>query len=725
MRPSAVAAGGEERNMRGEKVLIVGDKAPVLEALSGLLRENGCEPETSGTAEEGLDLLAREMVSLALVDVTMPGKDGLPLAGKIKKISPDTEVVILTDGLSRETAIRGIPADVYDFLPTPFENLEDVRGTVRRALEKRALSLKIRQLDRDLEIRNRELSAALKRQNSLIRAGLAMGGISTLPDLLDFFIGLVSEELGVERVSLMLLDDRKGQMRIFASRGLDAEVVGKVRLNVGEGIAGWVAKEGKPVLVKDVLTDPRVNRSLISTHATSFISAPMVISIPILLQEEVLGVINVTNRRSGLPFEEEDMAYLYGLAGQAAMAIERTKQLDELQEAYESLKTAQKDLVDSERVRALGQLAAGIAHDFNNLLHGILGRTQLLGLKLGNKELDLPYIHSQLETIEKLALQGGETISRIQDLSRIRKDVSSVPLDLNAVVTNAVEMTRTKWKDESEARGIRVAVLVRPGTLPLTVGDPAEICRVVCNLLINAVEAMPKGGEISLATFHEGDQVLLEVSDTGTGMSEEVRERIFEPFFTTKEIGQGLGTSIIYGIVARHGGGIRGSSGEGGGTTFHLRLPVIPPPSSERPRKGKGLREGTAPARILIIEDGDLNRDLFERYVKEMGHLAFVASSGTEGLRIFEAQKVDLVITDLSMPGISGLQVAERVKKHAFAVPVVLISGWALHQDEQRIKEAGIDFVVHKPCSVKDFQDVVEEALCLRATDSPRAAGPS
>ena len=715
MRPSAVAAGGKERNMSGEKVLIVGDKAPVLEALSGLLRENGCEPETSGTAEEGLDLLAREMVSLALVDVTMPGKDGLPLAGKIKKISPDTEVVILTDGLSRETAIRGIPADVYDFLPTPFENLEDVRGTVRRALEKRALSLKIRQLDRDLEIRNRELSAALKRQNSLIRAGLAMGGISTLPDLLDFFIGLVSEELGVERVSLMLLDDRKGQMRIYASRGLDAEVVDKVRLNVGEGIAGWVAKEGKPVLVKDVLTDPRVNRSLGSTHATSFISAPMVVCIPILLQEKVLGVINVTNRRSGLSFDEEDMAYLYGLAGQAAMAIERTKQLEELQEAYESLKAAQKTLVDSERLRALGQLAAGVAHDFNNLLHGILGRTQLLALKLGDKEMDFPSLRLQLETIEKLTLQGAETISRIQDLSRIRKDAPGGPLDLNAVVTNAVEMTRTKWKDECEAKGIRIGVLFRPGTLPITVGEPAEICRVTCNLIINAVEAMPGGGEIKLATIHEGDHLLLEVSDTGIGMSEEVRERIFEPFFTTKEVGQGLGTSIVYGIVARHGGDIRVGSADGGGTTFRLRLPVISPHAGERPRRGTGSREGAGPAKVLIIEDGELNRDLFQRYVMEMGHQAVVASSGTEGLQIFETRKFDLVITDLSMPGISGLQVAERVKKQDPDVPVILVSGWALHQDEQRIRDAGVDYVVPKPCTVKAFQDVVVEALCSRA----------
>jgi signal transduction histidine kinase/DNA-binding response OmpR family regulator len=710
--------------MNGEKVLLVGERTPDLEELSEFLRGKGCDPRTSGTVEEGLDLLARETFSLALVDLSIPGRDGHSLPGKVRRISPDTEVVILTDRSPREAGCGEIHEDVYDFLHAPFENPDDVWGTVRIGLEKRSLFMRNRQLDRELDLRNQELSAALRRQNSLIRVGLAMGGISNLPELLDFFVGLVSEELGVERVSLMLLDEKKGEIRIVAARGLDAEVVGKVRLKVGEGIAGWVAKEGKPVLVKDVLTDPRVSRSLGSTHSQSFISAPMVFSIPILLEQKVLGVINVTDRRSGLPFDEEDMAFLYGLAGQAAMAIERTKQLDELQEAYESLKAAQKDLVDSERVRALGQLAAGIAHDFNNLLHGILGRAQLLALKLGNKELNLPYIRSQLETIEKLALQGGETISRIQDLSRIRKDVSSVPLDLNSVVTNAVEMTRTKWKDESEARGIRIAVLVRPGILPLTVGDPAEICRVVCNLLINAVEAMPKGGEISLATFHEGDQVLLEVSDTGIGMSEEVRERIFEPFFTTKEIGQGLGTSIIYGIVARHGGDIRVSSMEGRGTTFHLRLPVISPPSSERICKGKGLREGKAPAKILIIEDGELNRDLFERYVKEMGHLAVVASSGTEGLRIFETQKFDLVITDLSMPGISGLQVAERVKKHSCAVPVVLISGWAVHQDEKRIKEAGIDLVVHKPCSVKDFQDAVEEALCSRATDPPRKAGP-
>ena len=198
-------------------------------------------------------------------------------------------------------------------------------------------------------------------------------------------------------------------------------------------------------------------------------------------------------------------------------------------------------------------------------------------------------------------------------------------------------------------------------------------------------------------------------------MSDEVRERVFEPFFTTKEVGQGLGTSIVYGIVARHGGDIRVSSAEGGGTTFRLRLPVISPHAGERPRGGTGSREGTGPAKVLIVEDGELNRDLFQRYVMGMGHQAVVASSGTEGLQIFEARKFDLVITDLGMPGISGLQVAERVKKQDPGVPVILISGWALRQEEQRIRDAGVDFIVPKPCTVEDFQDVVAEALCSRS----------
>ncbi|HEU5359938.1 MAG TPA: response regulator [Candidatus Deferrimicrobiaceae bacterium] len=711
--------------MSREKILIVADRPPLLEGLSELLKEKGCDPRGIRTAEEGLGLLGREMFSLALVDVSANGGDGFPLASNFKRISPDTEVVFLAENGSRESVSPGVRDIVYEYLPISAANLDAVWETVRRALEKRALSLKNRQLDQDLDRRNRELSASLKRQNSLIRAGIAMGGISTLPELLDFFVGLVSEELDVERVSLMLVNDRHGEIRIAASRGLDAEVVEKVRLKVGEGIAGWVAKEGKPVLVKDVMTDPRISRSLGSTNAGSFISAPMVFSIPIQLQEKVLGVINVTDRRSGLPFDEEDMAFLYGLAGQAAMAIERTRQFEELQGAYESLKAAQKDIVDTERLRALGQLAAGVAHDFNNLLHGILGRTQLLGMKLSNPELDLPFFRMHLGTIEKLTLQGAETISRIQDLSRIRKDVPGGPLDLNAVVKNAVEMTRTKWKDECEAKGIRIAVRVTPGTLPLTVGEPAEICRVVCNLIINSVEAMPGGGEISLATFHEGDHLQLEVADTGIGMRKEVQERLFEPFFTTKEAGQGLGTSIIYGIVARHGGEIRVNSVEGAGTTFRLRLPVLSPATWEKARKGREERQETDPARILIIEDGELNRELFERYVTEMGHKAVLASSGTEGLRIFEREKFDLVITDLSMPGISGLQVAEQVKNQAPDVPVLLVSGWAVHQEEQRIRQAGVDYILRKPCAVKDFQEVVAEALCSCGKDAPPNAESS
>jgi len=692
-------------------ILVVDDEQSGCDELSPLFGRLGCRTKTVASIEEALSVLNEEMVAVTMLGNGLLRMGGLELMAKLRNVSPDTEVIITNRNSLPDAGTDTIREKAYDYLRKPFEDLEDVLATVRRALEKRSLALTSRDLHRRLETSRRELSAAVKRPKALIDAGRAMGGICVLSDLLDFFVGVVADELEVDRVSLMLIDEKTQEMWIVAARGLDEKVKERVRMTVGTGIAGWVAKEGKPVLVKDVVTDPRVKMSLHSTEAASFISAPIVLSIPILLQEKVLGVINVTNRRSGQSFDEEDMAFLYSLAGQAAVAIERTIQYEELQEAHESLKAAQKSLVDAERLNALGQMAAGVAHDFNNLLTGILGRVELLQMKIDTREADLPYLQSQLETLHKLALQGAANVRRIQEFSRIRKDSPSEPVDMNSVLDNAVEVTRAKWEKECETRGVHVDVRIEGGQIPTIQGNAADLTQVVSNLIFNAVDAMPEGGLLTLKTFLEENTIILEVSDTGDGMSTEVKEKLFQPFFTTKNNGYGLGTSIVYGIVARHGGEIKVSSEEGIGSTFRLSLPVANGSAFGQPAENVAQEGESRPAKVLVVEDNDINRELFKGYLAEMGHEAVLAADGKGILTILEREPFDLVITDLSMPGLSGWQVAERVKKQNSRVPVILVSGWAIQQDDARIRESGVDFLLPKPCTLQGFQDVVKKAL--------------
>jgi signal transduction histidine kinase len=696
--------------MDAGSILIVDDESSIREVLSSLLLEAGCRTLAAGTAEEGLERMNDAAISVAMIALKLPGMSGIDLLAEVKRRSPSTEVIIMTNDASLETVIEAIRRGAYDFLQKPFEDLEQPWAVVRRALEEWDFTRKNRGLVNDLERKNRELAAAVKRQNSLIDAGRAMSGILAISDLLDYFIGVAADVLDVERASLMLVDEKSNEMRIAAYRGLNAEVAQQVCLKVGEGIAGWVAREGKPILVKNVESDPRIHRPLESTSSDSFISAPIVLSIPILSREKVLGVINVTNRRSGALLEEEDMAFLYSLAGQAAVAIERARHFEDLQKAYQSLKDTQTHLVESERLNAVGQLAAGVAHDFNNLLTGMLGQAELLKMDLAGSPPAIEASRKRAELLETIALQGAAAVRRMQDFTRIRKDTPSGAVDLNIVMRNAVEVTQGKWKDECLARGVAVNVRMEPGKIPLTAGNGAELTQVVSNLIFNAVEALNGGGEIVLATQSDGKEIRLSVRDNGVGMPAEVQQRIFEPFFTTKELGQGLGMSVIYGIVARHRGEITVHSEKEKGTTIELRLPVVAPAAKKGGTDG-GKAVPVGPARVLVVDDSDLNRSLFESYLAHLGHKVRLAGNGQEALSIFEREGADLVITDLSMAGLSGWEVAEGVKKQNPNVPVILVSGWAIQQDEPRIRESGVDRVLQKPCSMAKFQEIVQETL--------------
>jgi CheY-like chemotaxis protein/anti-sigma regulatory factor (Ser/Thr protein kinase) len=238
--------------------------------------------------------------------------------------------------------------------------------------------------------------------------------------------------------------------------------------------------------------------------------------------------------------------------------------------------------------------------------------------------------------------------------------------------------------------------------VPPVPGQAAELREVLINLIFNAVEAMPLGGGIVLKTRLVGDRVEITVDDTGFGMSKAVQSRAFEPFYTTKSRGTGLGLSVAYGIIARHRGEILVASREGRGTTVTILLPVASeaPPAEPVPSLAA---PPVPPARILVIDDEAGVRDALMEMLSTHSHLVTGAASGPEGLALLERHHFDLVLTDLGMPGMTGWEVARRVKAHRPETPVVLITGWGASIDADQQRRSGVDLILFKPFQMEEL----------------------
>lgn len=380
-----------------------------------------------------------------------------------------------------------------------------------------------------------------------------------------------------------------------------------------------------------------------------------------------------------------------------------------LRQEIKTREQLEEEIIKVERLRALGEMSGGVAHDFNNILGAILGRAQLLLEKVGN-----PRIRNSIQIIEKAALDGAETVRRIQEFTRVRVDSRSfIQMDINEVVKDAIEFTRTRWKNEAQAWGVSIEVQKEFGDILTMMGDPSGLREVFTNLIINAVDAMPGGGIIRILTFSDGEMAVVTVADTGVGMSAEVQKRTFDPFFTTKgRQGNGLGLSICYGIISRHRGKIILESREGEGSTFTIRLPMNLP-GSEGPLPHP-VEVGVTPARILVIDDDKVMRAVLTDILIQSGCRVDEAGGGKEGLELFSSEEYDIVLSDLGMEGMSGWEVARMIKERSPLTPVALITGWGTQLDEEKTRIRGVDFVVSKPFRIEELKELVNRAMALK-----------
>lgn len=550
-----------------------------------------------------------------------------------------------------------------------------------------------------------ESLAKIKQLTILHEVGKILSSTLELDELLKKSLELLKEQWGYAICSILLLDKERNELYIRQVSGRNPEEVKDKRFKVGvDGIVGQVAKTGQPYYAPEVSKDVHyINLSPEVQSEAAF---------PLKVREEVIGVLNIeTVEPRG--FDQEDLKALSSFANQMGISIENAQLFSNLKQTLQELRQAQDQIIQAEKLRAMGEMASGVAHDFNNVLAVILGNIQLLLYQLDH--LRPEEIREGLRTIERSAKDGAETIRRIQEFTGMRRDKEFTLLSLNDLVKEVVAVTQPRWKDQPQQRGVQIEVIDHLTEIPLIMGNPSELKEVLTNIVFNAVDAMPGGGKIIISTQPQTEEwVEIRITDTGIGMTEEVKKRIFDPFFTTKGVtNSGLGMSVSYGIVKRHGGEILIESEVGKGSTFIIHLP-IGYEEEKKEKEPKPISRDTSSARILVIDDEDSVREILSRMLKAKGHKVIVASDGEEGIELFKREKFDLVFTDLGMPKLSGWEVGRTLKGLNPKVPVAMITGWGMELNREKMNENGIDLVVCKPFEFDQVLQLVSEALELK-----------
>ena len=574
----------------------------------------------------------------------------------------------------------------------------------RAALIKEQISLSLKLSLK--EQRSNELNAKLA---ALLELSTSIYSSLNYTEVLEKAISLSMKIIGADGGSIFILDKKANLLKpLITVDEKHEDKISKVTLRPGEGITGLVVQTGIGLISNHSESDERAFQVPgTPQEPESLICAPMTWS------GEVIGAATLRST-SGRQFVDEDLEILTIFARQTADAIENAKLFESLESAYNELSKTQEQLILTEKLRALGEMAGGVAHDFNNVLGTILGRTQLL-----LTQVDDPRWIEHLKQIEKVTFTGAKTVRKLQHFTRVSSRGQFEHIDLNKVVGDAVETTKPRWKDECQRQEILIDLRCDYGEISPILGNSGELVEAVSNLILNSIDALPRGGVIEIRTFMADQQAVVTVEDNGVGISAEAIDRIFYPFFTTKgKQGTGMGLAVVYGIVTRHKGEIDVVSKPGQGTTCKLSFPATREIKSDKPAVAPVVKEINA--RILVIDDDENIRNIIFDMLEYLGHTIELAAAGEEGVEKFKTREFDLVITDLGMPGISGWEVTRICKSLNPAIPVIMVSGWGNQINDEMVFTSGLDGIMAKPFEMDKINTMIQETLAKSRATSGR-----
>ena len=436
-----------------------------------------------------------------------------------------------------------------------------------------------------------------------------------------------------------------------------------------------------------------------------------VVAAPLRSESRIFGVL-IAARRQTDAFNSTDCEFLRQLSEHVAVAAHQAQMYTALQQAYDDLRRSQQSVMEQERLRVLGQMSSGIAHDINNALSPVALYTE----SLLEKEPNLSErTRAYLETTQRAIGDVAHTVGRMREFYRQREPALTLaPVDLNAVATQVLDLTRARWSDMPLQRGIviRREMELDPAN-PRVAGIESEIREALTNLIFNAVDAMQEGGTLRLRTrTTSAGRIRVEVQDTGIGMDAETRRRCLEPFFTTKgERGTGLGLAMVYGVAQRQNAELQVESTVGVGTTVSLDFPGLTTVPA-----AKTVRSALVVSRlnILLVDDDPLIIRSMQGILEEDGHTVTAATGGQEGIDTFQAairrnEHFSVVITDLGMPYVDGRRVAGAVKHANPETPVIMLTGWGQRLvDDGEIPEH-VDRVLNKPPKLHQLRTALSE----------------